>query len=241
MDSPFHSEQIGWPTYLDIVWAGMVTAALVLGAGVIAQTGPVLHIIAAALFSSMAGLLLRFWPAGRDFGWANRATLLRGSLVITLISLAPFADVLGLWLWLYGVLCLLALILDGVDGAIARKTQSQTAFGARFDMELDALFILGLCITVIALDKAGWWVLLLGLMRYAFVIAGHLLPFLNDPLPDSFRRKTVCVWQVATLMVAVLPPASPGFATWTLAAALTLLVYSFATDMHWLYQRRTPT
>jgi phosphatidylglycerophosphate synthase len=30
------------------------------------------------------------------------------------------------------------LMLDGVDGRVARRTGSQTGFGARFDMELDA-------------------------------------------------------------------------------------------------------
>ena len=92
-----------------------------------------------------------------------------------------------------------------------------------------------------ALDKAGAWVLLLGLMRYAFVAAAYTFPFLGAPLPESFRRKTVCVWQVATPLVALLPPVSPAFATVTLAIALTLLVYSFVKDMYWLYQRRTLT
>jgi len=241
MDSPFRSEPVSLSLGHDLLWAGLLTALLVLGAGVMFQPGLVMHTIATVLFTGMAILLIRYWPAEQGFGWANRATLLRGTLVIALISLAPFADLLGSWLWLYGVICLLTLILDGVDGAIARRTRSQTAFGARFDMELDALFILGLCVAVMALDKAGAWVLLLGLMRYAFVAAAYTFPFLSAPLPESFRRKTVCVWQVATLLVALLPPVSPAFATVTLAIALTLLVYSFVKDMYWLYQRRTLT
>ncbi|MGM0767407.1 MAG: CDP-alcohol phosphatidyltransferase family protein [Pseudomonadota bacterium] len=225
----------------DVAWAALLTAVLVLGADRLVESGPALLMLATALFAVMAGLVIRYWPANRDFGWANRATLLRGSLVITLISLAPFVSQLGNGLWLYGALCLLALILDGVDGTIARKTRTQTAFGARFDMELDALFILGLCGAVLALGKTGPWVLALGLMRYGFVIAALILPFLNQPLPESFRRKTVCVWQVATLMVAVLPITSPVFASWTLAAALVLLIHSFVTDVRWLYHRRIPT
>ncbi|MEX2474883.1 CDP-alcohol phosphatidyltransferase family protein [Marinobacter sp.] len=238
MDCPLRFERMASAPVPDLFWAGLLTFVLVFTAGALLQTGLLMHLIATIVFGGMAGLLIYHWPGAREFGWANRATLLRAALVILLISLAPFAESLGGWLWLYAVLCLLALILDGVDGSIARKTGSQSEFGARFDMELDALFILGLCVTVIALNKAGLWVLSLGLMRYGFLIAGHALPFLNRPLPDSFRRKTVCVWQVATLMIAILPVTSPHFATWTLATALILLVYSFATDVYWLYQRK---
>ncbi|MFN2361306.1 MAG: CDP-alcohol phosphatidyltransferase family protein, partial [Marinobacter sp.] len=194
------------------------------------------YVTAALLYLAIAAPIVRYWPSGRDFGWANRATLVRAALIVPLVGAAPFIAGLGNWLWLYGSLCLLALILDGVDGAIARATHSTTEFGARFDMELDALFILGLCIAVMALDKAGAWVLALGLMRYAFLAAGHWLDFMKQALPESFRRKTVCVWQVVTLMIAILPITSTAFATWTLATALALLCYSFLTDLRWLYQ-----
>lgn len=217
---------------------------------------------------ALAGLLTGFciygyWPRHEDFGWANRVTLARGVLVIALVSLAPFlGDFLqedpmrenpvlslsspGNSLWLYVSLCLMALVLDGVDGKVARSTGTETEFGARFDMELDALFILGLCLAVFALERAGIWVMALGLMRYGFVAAGSIWPFIDRPLPDSFRRKTVCVWQLVTLMIALLPVTPDALAFWSLVLALALLCYSFGTDLRWLYQacayekRRTP-
>jgi phosphatidylglycerophosphate synthase len=123
-----------------------------------------------------------------------------------------------------------------VDGWTARATGTQTDFGARFDMELDALFILGLCVAILALERAGVWVLALGLMRYGFVLAGLIWPFLNLPLPGSFRRKTVCVWQLVTLMVALVPATPDALAQGSLMLALALLCYSFGTDLRWLYQ-----
>ncbi|NMT63835.1 CDP-alcohol phosphatidyltransferase family protein [Marinobacter orientalis] len=224
------------PLAADLTWGAGLTAVLVAGAGIGFELPTGFYGIAALLYLAIAVPVICYWQSGRDFGWANRATLLRATMVVLLVSLAPFISGLGNWLWLYGSLCLLALILDGVDGAIARATRSSTDFGARFDMELDALFILGLCVAVLALDKAGAWVLALGLMRYAFLGAGRWLDFINRPLPESFRRKTVCVWQVVTLMIAILPITSTAFATWTLATALVLLCYSFFTDIHWLYQ-----
>ncbi|PXX90759.1 CDP-alcohol phosphatidyltransferase [Marinobacter vulgaris] len=234
MDS--RARTIHLPLAADLTWGAGLTALLVAAAGIGFRLPMGFYGIAVLLYVAIAVPVIRYWQPGRDFGWANRATLVRAAMVVLLVSLAPFIAGLGNWLWLYGSLCLLALILDGVDGAIARATQSTTDFGARFDMELDALFILGLCVAVLALDKAGAWVMALGLMRYGFVAAGHWLDFINQPLPESFRRKTVCVWQVVTLMIAILPVTSTAFATWTLATALALLCYSFVTDLHWLYQ-----
>jgi phosphatidylglycerophosphate synthase len=226
------------PLSLDLVWGSGLVVLFCAVTGWLTQPPVLFYLLSAVLYLALCALIIRFWPEARDFGWANRATLLRGSLVIVLVALAPFADHLTDSLWLYGWMALLALILDGVDGKVARATGSQSDFGARFDMELDALFILGLSVAVLALGKAGPWVLALGLIRYAFVIASHFLDWLNAPLPESFRRKTVCVWQIVTLLVAVLPPVNALFASITLATALALLVWSFFLDIHWLYQRR---
>ncbi|WP_373002245.1 CDP-alcohol phosphatidyltransferase family protein [Marinobacter sp.] len=240
MDSNGQSASIRLPLLLDLAWGFGLAALLCLATGWLTSPPVLFYGLSAILYLIVCGFVVRAWPSGRDFGWANRATLLRGSLVIVLVALAPFAGHLSDGLWLYGWMALLALILDGVDGKVARATGSQSDFGARFDMELDALFILGLSIAVLALGKAGPWVLALGLMRYAFIAASHFQTWLNAPLPDSFRRKTVCVWQIVTLLVAVLPPVNTLFAAATLATALALLVWSFFLDIRWLYQRRHP-
>ena len=238
MDSNGHSASQRMPLTLDLVWGFGLVVLFCTATGWLTQPPVLFYLLATTLYLAVCALIIRFWPEARDFGWANRATLLRGSLVIVLVALAPFADHVTDSLWLYGWMALLALILDGVDGKVARATGSQSEFGARFDMELDALFILGLSVAALALGKAGPWVLALGLIRYAFVATSHFLDWLNAPLPDSFRRKTVCVWQIVTLLVAVLPPVNALFASITLATALALLVWSFFLDIHWLYQRR---
>ncbi|MEX0604266.1 MAG: CDP-alcohol phosphatidyltransferase family protein [Marinobacter sp.] len=197
--------------------------------------------LAVALYTLLAGLILWGWHTSanyRDFGWANRVTLLRGMITVTLAALACFPDLLTILAWPFAVSSLAILLLDGVDGAIARSSGFKSAFGARFDMELDALLIVVLCIALVNLDKVGLWVLALGVMRYAFIIAGLFWPALQAPLPESFWRKTVCVWQIVTLMIAILPVVSAGFAFWTLALALVLLVYSFALDTVWLVRHR---
>lgn len=209
-----------------------------------ASLGSTVYGVAIVLYTFFAVIVLKVWRAGpayRDFGWANRVTLVRGTVTVTLAALACFPNILSAITWPFAITSLCILLLDGVDGAIARGSGFKSDFGARFDMELDALLIVVLCVAIINLDKVGLWVLALGMMRYAFIIAGVLWPLLQSPLPESFRRKTVCVWQIATLMIAVLPIVNAEFAFWTLALALVLLVYSFAVDTAWLVCHRSGT
>ncbi|TGN41492.1 CDP-alcohol phosphatidyltransferase family protein [Marinobacter confluentis] len=225
----------------DLFLAALLLLAAAAGLGRVFDPAPLFYGLVIGLGAATGIGVCRFWPAGVDFGLANRVTLARGMLVLALVSLAPFLTNLtysssGNLLWLYVSLCLIALVLDGVDGKVARATGTETRFGARFDMELDALFILGLCLAVMALERAGVWVLALGLMRYGFVLAGAIWPVINGTLPESFRRKTVCVWQLVTLMVALLPITPDALAFWSLLLALALLCYSFATDLRWLYR-----
>jgi hypothetical protein len=66
-------------------------------------------------------------------------------------------------------------------------------------MESDALLILVLSVLVWQHDKAGAWVLLGGLMRYAFVAAAWAWPWLGGPLRSTLRGKTVAVAFIAGL------------------------------------------
>ena len=129
--------------------------------------------------------------------------------------------------------------LDGIDGWVARTTGSQSAFGARFDMELDAFFILALCVVAVALQRGGVWVLWIGLARYGFIGGQSCVAWLRRPLPERFTRKLGCVWQVGTLLVCLAPGVSNAIAHAALLLALTLLAASFARDLLWLYRRRT--
>ena len=200
MNSVPQAKAQGLAPWMDLVWSAVVLAvlfALVIPPVVATQAAATTLAIAVTiiLYSAIVASVLTRWPPHQNFGWANRATLLRGCMIIVLVAIAcavaAGAELSVNSLWLYAVAALLALTLDGVDGQLARRTNSASEFGARFDMELDALFILGLCLMVFAIGKAGVWVMALGLMRYGFVAAAWALPWMNQPLPPSFRRKTV--------------------------------------------------
>ena len=130
-----------------------------------------------------------------------------------------------------------AVLLDGVDGWLARRSRMASEFGGRFDMETDALLIMALSVLVWRHDKAGVWVLGCGLMRYAFVAAGWLLPWMAGPLTPTRRGKTVAVAQVVGLTFALLPIVPPAISRLAAAATLAALTWSFAVDVRRLWAR----
>ncbi len=127
-----------------------------------------------------------------------------------------------------------ALALDAVDGLVARRTGTATALGARIDGEVDAFLILVLSIAV-SRDYGGW-VLAIGAARYAFLLAGWLIPWLRAPLPPRFWRKVVAAVQGVVLTVAASGVPSRLAGMIAVAVALLLLAESFGRDVVSLYR-----
>ncbi|MBF59223.1 CDP-alcohol phosphatidyltransferase family protein [Halomonas sp. FeN2] len=218
---------------LELLLGGLLLIAVGKGLPLLMAT-PANWWVSFAFYTFISTLVIIFWPYGA-LGWANRVTLVRAVLVaIVAGALAANAFVGAIWQWL--AIAVIALLLDGVDGWIARRTQSHTRFGARFDMELDALLILLLCAGLLRLESLGLWVLMIGGMRYLFVAASWPFPWLSEPLFESLRRKAVCVWQVVALLLALTPLTSHLVASLLAISALTSLIYSFGFDVWWLYR-----
>ena len=166
----------------------------------------------------------------KGLGLANRVTLARGALTAFVLALAGAPAVVA-EAWIALAAALAALMLDHVDGRLARARGETSAFGARFDMETDALLLLGLSVLVWQYDKAGAWVLAAGALRYVFVACGWVLPWLARPLPPRRRRQAVCVVQTAALLVALAPVVAAPVSAVVAAAGLAALVVSFAIDV----------
>jgi phosphatidylglycerophosphate synthase len=189
-------------------------------------------VLAAAGGSVLLGLALRHLQ-GPKFGAANTVTLGRAALTLLLVALLGAAPAPAL-AWVLVGLGTLGVALDGVDGALARGRNEASAFGARFDMEVDALLILVLAALVWQNGKAGVWILAAGLARYVFVAASWALPWLGAALPPSRRRQAVCVVQIVSLLGALAPVVAVPWSTALALAGLIALVWSFAVDVRWL-------
>ncbi|MEB3371827.1 CDP-alcohol phosphatidyltransferase family protein [Saccharopolyspora mangrovi] len=215
-----------------LAWAGVQVIAL----GVVAATaglGPigwVAGIACALVTQALVGRAMRR-HATTALGPADRITLVRAGLTAVITALVvdgagpPVIVVLGI----------LALISDFVDGQVARRTGTASAFGARLDMEVDAFLILVLSAHVAV--SSGPWVLAIGAMRYLFVAASWWLPWLRAELPPSFARKTVAAVQGIVLVAASsgIVPRSDEL----VLLALLVLTWSFGRDVLWLSRFRT--
>lgn len=221
-----------------VVGSGLLLWALVFGplgqAGLLAQAVP-LMVYAAMVATARIGLA-RGYPHP-TYGACNAVTHLRatGVAALTAVLALPASPMGG---WLVPVVAGTILGLDGVDGWLARRAGRCSAFGARFDMETDAVLALLLAALVWQGGIAGAWVLWLGLARYGFAAAGYRWPWLRGDLPPRLRRKAGCVVQVGALVLALVPGVPPAVALGALAAAALVLAVSFGTDVALLARAR---
>jgi phosphatidylglycerophosphate synthase len=229
----------------------LVTAAAVALVGVVAGAGAVPALVAGVLGLAVVGAVVRSTTHRRaePYGPADRVTVARSVLVAVAAALLPLglAPVLGeaaarpsaAWCWALFAVALPAWLLDGLDGWVARRTGTATSAGARFDQEVDAVLILVLAVAVAArLGLPGaWWVLVIGALRYLFLLGLRLRPGWRRPLPYSSYRRTTAGIQGGTLLGALVPLIPLPLATAAVAVALALLVVSFGRDTVWLERR----
>ncbi len=224
------------------------------------RTGPVIGLIVqVVLLTALAGTVglgVSGWLAGLAYGVVLCATLTRAMYRSGAVALGPADRVTLGRATLVGAvtaltadsfdrpvpvqalvtIAVVALVLDGVDGKVARRTGTASALGARFDMEVDAFLVLVL--SVYAARPVGAWVLAIGAMRYAYVLASWLLPWLRGTLPARYWRKVVAATQGVVLVSAAADVLPRPLAVTAVAAALALLVESFGRDVGWLWRHR---
>jgi phosphatidylglycerophosphate synthase len=225
-----------------------------------AQSGPVTGLIAQLLLlfalAGTVGLGAAGWAVGVTcavimnaalalgisrlhcdrLGPADWVTLTRASLTIGVAALTADSFERPAHVALLVALATVALVLDRVDGEVVRRTGTSSALGAHLDGEVDAFLILVLSVYVAR--SLGWWVLAIGAMRYAFLLAGWLLPWMQQPLPTRYWSKVVAATQGIVLTIAaagVLPHTVDQVGV---LLALALLAESFGQSVGWLWIHR---
>jgi phosphatidylglycerophosphate synthase len=207
-----------------------------------------------AVLAATVGLGGPGWVVGLAAGWTTTAllaaarirsgdrailpadwvTLTRALLAAAVAGLVADAPARPVPVAALVALTSVALVLDGVDGRVARRTGTATPLGARFDGEVDAFLILVL--SVLVARDLGTWVLALGLARYALLVAGWLVPWLAAPLPPRYWAKVVAAVVGVVLTVAATGRLPRPVGTVLVGAALLLLAESFGRSVVTLYR-----
>lgn len=184
--------------------------------------------VAAARCAAGSGVE-RLGPA--DVVTVSRATL--ACAVAALVADSAVAGTVGVTLV---VLATIALAMDAIDGRVARRTRTASAFGARLDGEADAFLMLVLSVHVAR--SAGTWVLAMGAVRYLFAMAGWGLPWMQAQLPARPWRKVVTATAGIALVLAASGLGPPRVTYATLGVGVLLLAESFGRDVWWLWRQR---
>jgi phosphatidylglycerophosphate synthase len=172
-------------------------------------------------------------------GPADRVTSARVVLSFGVAALTAYSFVRPAPVATLVTLAAVALALDFVDGQVARRTRTASAFGARFDLEADAFLILVLSVYVG--HTTGWWVLAIGAARYLFVVSGWVLPWLRGSAPPRYWCKVVAALQGVVLTVAASAVLPEALTTAALVLALLLLTESFGREAWQLSRARSQT
>jgi phosphatidylglycerophosphate synthase len=122
-------------------------------------------VLAALSFATLAWRCRDGWPRPGRFDAANALTSAR---ILAVLALPWVADMLGALA--AGAMALILFALDGVDGWLARRLGLASDFGEYLDKEADAFLMLVMCLLLYRGGRLGVWIVLPGLLRYAFVV-----------------------------------------------------------------------
>jgi phosphatidylglycerophosphate synthase len=156
-------------------------------------------------------------------GYANQLTALRFGFVLAAIALVD--ELPTVWLW---SMLALNVAIDVGDGYVARRCGQVSAFGAVFDREVDALFVLAVYQFFFLANGLPAWVLLPGSLPYVFRLATMLQA--DRPPPDRRERLAPALagLNFAMLLAAVASPAQ--IQLYVVTASALLVAASFLTS-----------
>ena len=167
-----------------------------------------------------------FGPAGRVA--LAKAALVGGVAALVVDTTDPKPDPV------VAIVALAAAVV--VVTALGGRLTPATPFEARFAMEVEAFFVLVL--SAFVATTVGVWVLAIGGMRYVFVAAGRVLPWLRAPLPPRRLRRIVAAAPAVILTTVASDVLPSPVAVVLTALALAALTGSFAEDVRWLHRNR---
>jgi phosphatidylglycerophosphate synthase len=214
----------GWSrVHACLMLAGAMAAA------VLGRPWPI-GVVAVATFGWLIALGWGAWTASGRFGVANGVTVVR---LATLVACA-----LGSYTArgeLIAALVLGVFALDAIDGWLARRTGSASAFGAHFDMETDALLVLTIDLLLWQRGTLGAWIMTTGLLRYVYVLFVAALPGDAAPMPKArWARAAFGILVIGLVLALALESALGAFAA---LLGTALVTASFARSFHWSWLR----
>ncbi|OGT06040.1 MAG: hypothetical protein A2103_00435 [Gammaproteobacteria bacterium GWF2_41_13] len=166
---------------------------------------------------------------------ANVITCIRLALVFIVIAIALYAA--PIWQLMNVPLFVVIIVLDGLDGLIARARQETSLFGAVFDIAADRIIEMSLWILWVELNQVSIWI---GLI---FVTRGILVDSLRHPYqargrePFSIMQTALGQFLVASRTMRFLYGSIKLFTfTWLLFLIPAVSLWPHAAAIKWAEQ-----
>lgn len=161
--------------------------------------------------------------------YANQVTGIR--FLISTGTALCFLFIPKLWSFcLFG----LAVLLDGLDGYLARKYKQTSKIGALFDKTVDAYFVLLLSFILVQTYEVPFWFLAIGYLHYGYelLLVGLGWQYLSTP-KNPIGKYTAAILFLSLLSPFILPQSwfSP-----VIYLASILASFSFGLSFWYKYQ-----
>jgi len=161
------------------------------------------------------------------YGPGNWVTLVRLTGLLFLLFYYTQIDT-----FLIGVIALLLIMLDAVDGYVARKTNTVSEFGAWFDMETDAFYVALMGLILYQSGLIGLWILIPGFLRYIYSLGVWMFNASEKQETSSKIGKYIAGFMFVSLPLPFIIPSD--IATPILILASLAIVFSFARSTYLL-------
>lgn len=171
----------------------------------------------------------------QPFTFATLITVLRGAAIVLLAGFLITGLPEGAVAWFPAVLFALGALFDAVDGAMARATDSTSAFGGQLDVEIDALALLLGSLLAVRFGSAPVYFVAVGVSRYVFVLGTAFRQFRGAsvrPLPPRQSRRLLGAMMMAVVFVLLTPVMESNVSYWIATIAMIPFIGGFARD--WL-------
>lgn len=166
---------------------------------------------------------------GQTVNIPNAITVVRIALVpvfVSLLLIAQSANSLERWLAI--LVFVLAISTDGLDGAIARRTNKVTSLGKILDPIADKALLGGALLTLSYLGEIDWWITLLILARELAVTAYRVVVVRQRVIAATLAGKLKTILQ-GVAIGAVLAPFEVWVPAWSFVEQSLLFVALGAT------------
>jgi len=166
------------------------------------------------IFNNLS-LIRSFKPIG---GYANWITFFRMLLLMYIaLHFESTSYIVIVFVFIVNIL------LDILDGIVARKFETESTFGLYFDMELDAFYVCLASIILYLEGLTGIWIIWIGLLRYIFTF---LMVLLNINIASEPKQKFAS-WVAGILFWCLLLPFYNVKLNMILGMVGALVIFSF--------------